>query len=116
VPHVVAQDRRTRFLRVWAAISAPLLILATGVVLTRPSPALLLGSAGFLALFIGVEAVLRRRVLAYLAGLTVLVLGAMLVAVIFFGLVRNAQLVLAGVLTLTALMLLVGNLREFRHR
>jgi hypothetical protein len=116
VPYVVAQDRRTSLLRVWAAISAPLLILATGVVLTRPSPVLLLGFAGFLALFVGVEAVLRRRVLAYLAGLTVLVLAAAVVVVIFFGLVQNAQLVLAGVLTLTALMLLVGNLREFRSR
>jgi hypothetical protein len=101
---------------VWAAISAPLLILATGVVLTRPAPFLLLGFAGFLVLFVGVEAVLRRRVLAYLAGLTVLVLAAVVVVVVFFGLVQNAQWVLAGVLTLTALMLLAGNLREFRSR
>jgi hypothetical protein len=85
-------------------------------VLTRPAPFLLLGFAGFLALFVGVEAVLRRRVLAYLAGLTVLVLAAVVVVVVFFGLVQNAQWVLAGVLTLTALMLLAGNLREFRSR
>ncbi|MCW0211819.1 MAG: hypothetical protein OJJ54_00505 [Pseudonocardia sp.] len=116
VPHVVAQDRRTSLLRVWAAISAPLLILASGVVVTRPSPVLLLGFAIFLAVFVGVEAVLRRRVLAYLAGLTVLALAAALVAVIFFGLVRNAQVVLAALLTLTALALLFGNLREFRSR
>jgi thiol:disulfide interchange protein len=116
LPHSIVRDRRLRFLRVWAAVSVPLLILGAGVLLARPTPALLTGFAVFLVVFTAVEAIARRRVLAFLTGFTVLALFLIVLFALVVGLLRNWQVVLAGLLTLAALVLLMVNLREFRRR
>jgi len=115
LPHTVTRDRRARFLRVWAAVSIPVLILGIGVLLTRPTPALLSGFLLFLVIFAAVEAVARRRVLLFVTGLILAAVWVFVLAGLLVGLLRNWQLVLAVLLTLAALVLLVVNLREFRR-
>lgn len=110
-----ATVRRPRFLKVWAAVSTPLLVLTIVVLLTAPPLAFLTSAALFAGLFLGVEAAARGRLLAFLGGLalTGLTLGA--VAVLAVGLLRSWQAVLAVVLTLAAVALFAVNLRELRR-
>ena len=116
LPGAVDHDRQTGFLRIWAAVSTPVLILGIGVLLTRPSPVLLSGFTMFLVAFAAVEAVARRRVRLFVTVACVALVWVFVVAGLFFALLRNWQLVLAVLLSLTALVLLVVNLREFRRR
>jgi hypothetical protein len=101
---------------VWAAVSTPVLLLGLGVLLARPTPAVLSGFATFLLVFMGVEAIARRRVLAFLTGLAVVALGVFVVAGLVVGLAHNWLLVLAALLAAAGLVLLVVNLREFGKR
>jgi hypothetical protein len=116
LPGAVDHDRQTGFLRIWAAVSTPVLILGIGVLLTRPSPVMLSSFSVFLAAFAAVEAVARRRVRLFLTVAGVVLVWVFVVAGLFFALLRNWQPVLAVLLSLTALVLLVVNLREFRGR
>jgi hypothetical protein len=106
-----AVEQHTALLRVWAAVSTPALILGIGVLLTRPTPLTLSGFATFLVLVAGVEAVARHqvRLLTVLAGLA---LCTSVAAGLVFALLGNWQVVLAGLLAVTALVLLVLNLQE----
>ena len=56
---------RSRFLRVWAAVSTPVLVLGLGGLLIRPTVPVLVGFLTFLVVFGVVEAIGRRRVLAF---------------------------------------------------
>ena len=107
--------RRPRFLKVWAAVSTPLLVLTIVVLLTAPPLAFFTSVAVFGGLFLGVEAAARGRLLSFLGGLllTLLTIGALVVLV--GGLLRNWQAVLAVLLTVAALVLLVVNIRELRR-
>jgi len=116
LPGAVDHDRQTGFLRIWAAVSTPVLILGIGVLLTRQSPVMLSGFTMFLVAFAAVEAIARRRVRLFLTLSCVVLVWVFVVAGLFFALLRNWQLVLAVLLSLTALVLLVVNLREFRRR
>jgi hypothetical protein len=116
LPGAVDHDRQTAFLRVWAAVSTPVLILGIGVLLARPSPVMLSGFTTFLVAFAAVEAVARRRVRLFVTVACVVLVWVFVLAGLFFALLRNWQLVLAVLLSLTALVLLVVNLREFRRR
>jgi hypothetical protein len=112
LPAVIDTHRHTAFLRGWAAISTPVLVLWIGVLLIRPTAPTLAGFATFLLVFAGVEAVARRRVgllLAVLAAVAVWVLAAASLVITLLGTWRT---VLAVVLVLAAVVLLVVNLRE----
>jgi hypothetical protein len=111
-PGVVDRDRHTPFLRAWATISTPVLSGWILVLLTLPTPVSLSGFATFLVVFAGVEAVARRRVRLLVTALAVVTAWVVVEAGLVFALLRNWQLVLAGVLALTAAGLLLLNLRE----
>ncbi|MFW3170953.1 hypothetical protein [Geodermatophilus sp. CPCC 206100] len=109
-------EPHTAFLRLWAALSTPVLVLGIGVLLARPTPLTLSGFATFLAVFAGVEAVARRR-----TGLLVTVLaaaagGAVVAASLVLALLRNWQVALAGLLAVAGLALIVLNLHELFAR
>jgi hypothetical protein len=114
-PHLEEQERRTRFLTLWAAVSTPLL-LGSVVVLLIGSPLAWIIEIGVLvAVFIGVEAIARRRFLSFL-GSTILLVGVLALIVgftlLFLKHWRTALALLVGV---AALALLVGNLRDARR-
>ena len=115
-PHTQEQERRTRFLRFWAAVSTPLLLASVIVVLIISPLAFLTTIAALLLIFSGVEAVARRRLLSFLASTALLLVGiALLVGlvVLFLNHWRTAIAVLVGV---AALALLAANFQELRRR
>jgi hypothetical protein len=114
LPHTASADLRSRFLRVWAAVSTPVLVLGLGGLLVRPSVLVLVGFVTFLVVFGVVEAIGRRRVMAFATVLGALVLWVAAVAGLIIVLLSSWQLVLAGLLAVVALVLLVVNVRELR--
>jgi hypothetical protein len=116
LPGVVDPDRHTALLRVWAAVSSPLLILGIVAVLVRPTAVSLSGFTAFLVLFAGAEVLARHRVRLFLTGLAAALLWVFVAAGLVLALLSNWHVVLAAVLTATALCLLVLNLRELAGR
>jgi hypothetical protein len=114
LPYAAHTDLRSRFLRVWAAVSTPVLVLGLGGLLVRPSVPVLAGFLTFLVVFGVVEAIGRRRVLAFATVLGALALWVAAVAGLIFALLSSWHLVLAGLLAALALVLLVVNVRELR--
>ena len=114
LPYAAAADLRSRFLRVWAAVSTPVLVLGLTGLLLRPSVPVLVGFLTFLIVFWLVEAIGRRRVLAFATVLGALVLWVAAVTALILALLSSWHLVLAGLLAALALVLLVVNVRELR--
>jgi hypothetical protein len=114
LPYATRSDVRSRFLRVWAAVSTPVLVLGLTGLLVRPSIPVMSGFLAFLILFWLVEAIGRRRVLAFATVLGALVLWVVAVAGLIVALLSSWHLVLAGLLAAAAVVLLVVNVRELR--
>lgn len=116
MPYVVPADLRSRFLRVWAALSIPVLIGGLGALLFWPHLSTLLWFAVGLVLFAVVEAVARRRSIEFAATMAGLAITALVITSGVIALLSGWKIVLAGSLALAALVLLVVNVRELRGR
>jgi hypothetical protein len=114
LPYAAQRDLRSRFLRVWAAVSTPVLVLGLGGLVARPSIPVLVGFLTFLVVFGVVEAIGRRRVLAFATVLGAVLLWIAAVAGLILALLSSWHFVLAGLLAVLALVLLVVNVRELR--
>jgi hypothetical protein len=113
-PRVADQERRTRFLRLWAAASTPLLLACIVVVLTSSPLAWSTTIVVLAVVFIGVEAMARRRFLSFLAS-ALLLAGAIGLTVAFALVFREHWRIAVSVLLgAAALALLAGNLRDMR--
>jgi hypothetical protein len=115
-PQAAEQQRRTRFLRLWAAISTPLLLASVIVVLLATPLAFISTIAALVVVFAGVESIARRRLLSFIGSVVLLIVTV--AAVVGFVLLfsrhwRTAISVLVGV---AALALLAGNLQDMRRR
>jgi hypothetical protein len=106
---------RPRMLRIWGALSTPLLVGTIVVLLLGPPLAFLTSLLLFVVLFLGIEAAARARLLSFLVGLALTALTVALAAVVVTGLLQNWRVVLATLLGLVALVLLVVNVRELRR-
>jgi hypothetical protein len=102
-------------LRIWGALSTPLLIGTVVVLLLGPPLAFLWSIVLFVVLFLGVEAAARGRLLSFLVGLALTALTVAVAAVVVTALFQNWRVVLACLLGLVAVMLLVVNVRELRR-
>jgi len=102
-------------LRVWGALSTPLLVGTIVVLLLGPPLAFLTSLVLLVVLFLGIEAAARARLLSFLVGLALTALTFGLAAVLVTGLLQNWRVVLAALLGVVALLLLVVNLRELRR-
>jgi len=116
LPYVVHADLRSRFLRVWAALSIPVLIGGLGALLFWPRLSTLLWFAIGLVAFAVVESVARRRSIEFAASLAGLAITALVVTGLVIALLSGWKIVLAGSLALAAVILLVVNVRELRGR
>ena len=118
-PPTLVRDReereRRRLLRVWAAVSTPLLVLTIVVLLIGPPWAFATSVGVFLVAFLAVEAAARGRLLGFAGGLVSAALTVAVLVAFAAGLVSNWRLVLAVVLGLAAVVLLVTNIRELRR-
>jgi hypothetical protein len=115
LPRTAEQQRRTRFLRIWAAVSTPLLLACVPVILlARP---LTWGTTlvALALLFGGFEAVARRRLLSFVASAGLVVGTAAIFVVIVLLSRRHWALAISLVFSLAALVLLIGNVGDLTH-
>jgi hypothetical protein len=114
-PYVDEQERRTRFLKLWAAVSTPLLLSSAILVLVVSPLALIIDIAILGCVFSAFEAIARRRFLSFLASL------ALLAAVVALGVglvllfLRHWRIALSVLIGVAALALLIANLRTMRQ-
>ena len=94
--------QRPRMLRIWGALSTPLLIGTVVVLLLGPPLAFLWSIVLFVVLFLGVEAAARGRLLSFLVGLALTALTVAVAAVVVTALFQNWRVVLACLLGLVA--------------
>jgi hypothetical protein len=100
-------------LRLWAAISVSVLLLAMAwLILYQTTSALLVGLMVIIAAVAGIEATFRGRLLPFLASLVVILL---ILAAIYLA-VTNLRLAIAVALILAALALLLSNLMGYLRR
>ncbi|WP_245930344.1 hypothetical protein [Allonocardiopsis opalescens] len=112
VPYAVGHQRYTRFLRIWAALSTPLLILAFAVILAVPGPTPLATLAGVVLAFAAIEAIARGKLLGFLTALATLAVIAGVLAGVVFAFMLNWRVALLIPLFLAVVLLLVVNVRD----
>ncbi len=117
-PHhpYVEQERRTRFLKLWAIVSTPLLLGTIVVVLVAPPLAFITTIAVLAAAFTGVEAVARRRLVSFLGSLVLLMAGLILCVGFAVLLLKHWRIAISLLIGAAAIALLLGNLRDLRRR
>lgn len=109
-PHRPDQERRTRFLALWAVVSIPLLLSSIAVALTASSLALVTTILVFAAVFMGMEAIARRRFVSFLANLFLFGGAVALVVVLVFLFLEHWRIAVSVLIGVAALVLLLGNL------
>jgi hypothetical protein len=114
-PYREQQQRRTRFLKLWAAISTPLLLSSVILVLIVSPVAWIIDLAVLGVAFIGMEAIARRRFLSFLASLILLVGALALIAAFILLFLRHWRIAISLLVGAAALTLLYGNLRDIRR-
>lgn len=112
LPYRAPNLRRDGFLRIWAAVSTPLLLATLAVLITAPPGGVWVFLIGVVLAFALLEAVARRRLFAFLSGLLVAVVLGALAVILVLGFLRNWQITTAGVLVAAAVVTLLVNLRE----
>jgi hypothetical protein len=110
LPHRSDQERRTRFLELWAVLSIPLLLSSIAVALTASPLALVTTILIFVAIFTGVEAIARRRFVSFLVSLLRLVGAVVLFVVLAFLFLDHWRIAVSVLIGVAALVLLLGNL------
>jgi len=113
-PYLDEQERRTRFLKLWAALSTPLLLSSIIVVLVASPLAWIIDISILACAFIGVEAIARRRFLSLLAS-TVLLLATVALGVgLILLLLNHWRIAISLVIGVAAAALLIANIRAIR--
>ncbi len=112
LPYVPGGDVRERFLRVWSALSVPLMLAVVVALLFVPLSPLLLVFAGAGVGFLSVEAFARRRLLAFLVTVVALVAAGVLLWYALSWLGGNWRLGIAVVVGATAGVLLFTAIRD----
>jgi hypothetical protein len=115
LPRTEEQQRRTRFLRVWAAISTPLLLASVPVILLARPLAWGTTLAALALVFAGAEAFARRRLLSFVASSALLLaIAAIIVAIVELS-QQYWAVAVSLVFAVAAGVLLVGNLGDLTH-
>ncbi|HSK27809.1 MAG TPA: hypothetical protein VK894_12945 [Jiangellales bacterium] len=115
-PYEPGERVRERFLAVWSTLSAPLMLGSVVALLFLPLSPLLLVVPGAVLLFLSVEAFARKRLLAFLRTVLVLVVVLTLLYLALWWFVDNWRIGLGVLVGGTALALLLSSLRDLRRR
>ena len=115
MPYRQEQQRRTRFLKLWAAVSTPLLLGSVIVVLIAPPLAWITTIGVLIVAFAGVEAIARRRLLSFVASVVLLVAATALVVGLTLLFLKHWRTAISVIVGVAALALLFGNLEETRR-
>ncbi len=115
LPRSEEQERRTRFLRLWAVVSTPLLLASVPVILLARPLAWGATVVALALLFAGMEAFARRRLLSFLAS-SALVLAVAAICVVLVELGPDYwKVAISLVFAAAAFLLLMGNLGDVGH-
>jgi hypothetical protein len=98
--------------RLWAAISVSVLLLAVAALIMYGASLGVTGAIGIIIVVAGIEALIRGRLLPFLAGVVIIVL---ILTGIYIA-VTNIKVAIAGALVLAALALLLSNLAGYLRR
>jgi hypothetical protein len=109
------QERRTRLLRAWAAVSTPLLLASVPVILLARPLAWASTLATLAVLFAGAEAFARRRLLSFVASAALLLGGIAILLALVELTQRHWAVAVSLVFGIAALLLLIGNLGDLTH-
>jgi hypothetical protein len=102
---------RSRVLRIWAAISTPLIIaIVVWLLVGHDSGYYWFGALVGVLVVVGLESLARGRLLAFIGWAIVVIAGAMII----IGLAQEWRLTLGVLLAVGAIVLLAQNLRELR--
>jgi hypothetical protein len=105
--------RPTRWtLRFWASTSVSVLLLAVAAVVMYGTSLGVSGLVGILVVIAGIEALIRGRLLPFLAGVVIVIL----ILIGIYLAVTNIRVAIAGVLVLAAFGLLLSNLSGYLRR
>lgn len=114
-PRNEEQQRRTRFLRLWATVSTPLLLALVPVILLARPLAVITSIGVFGYVFLAAEAFARRRLVSFLAS-TLLILAIVAVALFLVDVIPQYwKIAVSALFAVAALALLAGNLGDL-HR
>ncbi len=108
-PLGVQRDERDRLLKLWARVSIPLLLGVIVVALTASPLALATTIAIIAAAFMGVEAVARRRFVAFLISLSLVVGGVALSGALLVLFLDHWRIAISALIAIAAVVLLVAN-------
>jgi hypothetical protein len=111
-PVAAAEGTRLRFLRIWSAISTPLLFAAAAWLLLDHDVAVITGVATFAVLFLGVEAIARRQFVVFTLTVVVIVVAGLVALAVAQGFLDRWDVVLAIAFSALAIVTLVINVRE----
>ena len=115
LPRSQEQRRRLRVLQLWAAISTPLLLAIVPVVLLARPLTWVTTLVALFALFLGIEAFARRRLLSFLAS-SAMVLAGVAVCLTIIDLAQSHwRLAISLMFAAAAAVVLVGNLADLAH-
>ncbi|TDQ53418.1 hypothetical protein EV190_104208 [Actinorugispora endophytica] len=117
LPYASGQQRTTRFLHVWAALSTPLLIIALGAILLTLRGGLALPAVvGMVVVFAAFDAFARRKLMPFLTALAVVVVVVGVVAAVIVAFLANWRITILVPLGLIVVLLLVVNIRDLLRR
>ncbi|MFD0776092.1 hypothetical protein ACFQZ2_19340, partial [Streptomonospora algeriensis] len=112
LPYASGQQRTTRFLHVWAALSTPLLIFALGGMLllggTYTAPAMI----GVVLAFAMVDSIARRKFTAFLTGIAIVLLAMAVIVGIIAAFAADWRITLLVPTALVVVLLLWVNVRD----
>ena len=117
MPYASGEQRSTRFLHVWVALSTPLLLLSLALTLFLIDGQMTLWAMlGVVLLFAAVDSVARRRFVQYLTGVAfmTLVTGILLGVVMAF--IADWRIAVTAPIVLIVVLLLFVNIRDLMRR
>ncbi|CAM4051083.1 hypothetical protein GCM10009799_46360 [Nocardiopsis rhodophaea] len=116
LPYATGQQRTTRFLHIWVALSTPLLITALGAMLLMHGPYTIPAMIGVVLLFAAFDSFARRKLRTFLAGLAILALVAGVVTGIILAFMADWRITLLVPIVVVVAVLLVVNVRDLLRR
>ncbi|WP_026117231.1 NPP1 family protein [Nocardiopsis alkaliphila] len=117
MPYASGEQRTTRFLHVWVALSTPLLLLSLALTLFLLDGQMTLWAMlGVVLLFAAIDSIARRKFVQYLTGVAFLALvtGVLLGVVMAF--IADWRIAVTVPIVLIVVLLLVVNVRDLMRR
>ncbi|OOC54163.1 MULTISPECIES: hypothetical protein [Nocardiopsis] len=117
LPYSSGQQRSTRFLHLWVALSTPLLLISLALPLFLLDPQYTLyAMLGVVVAFAAVDSVARRKFVQYLVGLAVIAVVVGLVVGVVVAFAVNWRIAITVPIAVIVVLLLVVNIRELLRR